>query len=184
MKELHEGQKRKNTGVPYYTHPLRILELMEESPFFFSDDDKCAALLHDIKEDSPGFSWDDLVKRYGRNVAGTVAMLSKSKIGETNPDVYFTMLSLAHPRVLAIKLFDRLHNTMDFNIASSPEWLEKYAYETIELVCPLIQIMVARGKGISGGFYDLGVWIEERLQRNIHGMLTRAADIRAHRTDA
>ena len=184
MKTLHEGQERKNSKAPYYTHPLRILELMEESPFFFTDDDKCAALLHDVKEDSPNFSWDEIVTRYGRNVAGSVALLSKSKIGERSPEVYFTMLSLAHPRVVAIKLIDRLHNTMDFNIVGDPDWLLKYATETIELVCPLIQIMVSRGKGVSGGFYDLGVWIEDRLQRNIHGMITRAAELRMLDTPA
>jgi len=166
------------SNTPYYIHPLGVLELMEESPFFFTDSDKCAALLHDVKEDSPGFSWPELVRRYGRNVAGAVALLSKSKLGETDPDVYFTMLSLAHPRVIAIKLMDRIQNTSDFNIANDPDWLEKYAAETVELVCPLIQVMVSRGKSVAGGFYELGVWIEELIQSNIQGMRTRALELR------
>lgn len=179
MKDLHTGQVRKMSNTPYYIHPLGVLELMEESPFFFTDDDKCAALLHDVKEDAPNFSWAELVKRYGRDVAGAVALLSKSKIGETNPDVYFTMLGLAHSRVIAIKLMDRIQNTSDFNICNNPDWLEKYATETIELVCPLIEIMVSRGKNVSGGFYELGVWLETRLQANIQGMRTRVLELRS-----
>ena len=178
MKELHEGQERRNSKAPYFHHPLRVLELMEESPFFFTDGDKCAAILHDVKEDSPKFSWAELVERFGRSVAGAIALLSKPHLGETNPDVYFSMLTLAHPRVIAIKLIDRVQNTEDYNLNTSPEWLEKYADETVELVIPLIQTMVSRGRSVAGGFYELGVWIEERLQNNVHGMRARAMELR------
>ena len=184
MKELHEGQVRKLSKTPYYTHPLGVLGLMEQCPFFFTDDDKCSALLHDIKEDSPLFSWEELVRRYGKNVAGAVASLSKTKLGETNPEVYFSMLSLSHPRVIAIKLMDRLQNTSDFDIAVDPEWLEKYVEETVELVWPLIQVLPSRGRSVAGGFYELGVWIEERLQSNVQGMTARAEELRRHQREA
>ena len=80
MKKHHEGQVRKVNGAPYYTHPLGVLVLMEESPFFFPDRDKMAALLHDIREDSEDFSWDELVARWGHYVAGAVCLLSKGKL--------------------------------------------------------------------------------------------------------
>ena len=178
MKTLHKGQVRRMTQSPYWVHPLGVLQMMEESPFFFTEDDKCAALLHDIKEDSPGFSWSAVVERYGHNVAGANALLSKSKIGETAPEVYFTMLRLTHPKVIAIKLLDRLQNTSDYNLCNDAKWLEKYATETVELVWPLIPIMVARGSSaISGGFYELAVWIEERMQENVNGMRARAKEL-------
>jgi (p)ppGpp synthase/HD superfamily hydrolase len=179
MKALHKGQTRRMTGTPYWVHPLGVLQLMEESPFFFTEDDKCAALLHDIKEDSPGFSWDNVVATYGLGVAGAIAILSKSKIGETAPEVYFTMLRLTHPKVIAIKLLDRLQNTSDYNLCNDPKWLERYAKETVELVWPLIPIMVARGSAVSGGFYELGVKIEEQMQENVNGMQARAKELRA-----
>ena len=178
MKRMHEGQVRRNANTPYWTHPLRVLELMEEAPFFFATRDKCAGLLHDVKEDSPLFSWEEIVAKFGPWVAGTVALLSKTKIGETRPDVYFAMLQHAHPSIMAIKLFDRISNTEDFNIISDSMWLEKYTTDTIELVMPLVQIMVARGSIISPlGYYELGCWIEDRLQRNVHGMIARQREL-------
>lgn len=179
MKEMHEGQIRRITNSPYYIHPLQVLDLLEESPFFFATRDKCAALLHDIKEDSPKFSWNEVVKRFGHYVAGAVAMLSKTKLGEQEPEVYFAMLQHAHPNIIAIKLMDRITNTSEFNIMTDAAWLEKYSNETIQLVLPLVQIMVARGSIISPqGYYELGVWIEERLQQNLHGMQARIRELR------
>lgn len=179
MRKHHEGQTRKVTGLPYYIHPLGVLELMEEAPFFFPTRDKLAALLHDIREDSPGFDWDDVVRRWGQYVAGAVCLLSKGKLGEQFPAVYFNMLRLAHPNVIAVKLLDRLQNTMDYNAMSDAPWLLKYSEETVELVCPLIQIMVVNGANISGGYFALGVWIEDRLQANLHGMRARAFELKA-----
>ena len=177
MKAHHNGQIRKVTGAPYYTHPLGVLELMEESPFFFPTRDKMAALLHDIKEDSPGFSWTDMRRRWGNYVAGAVCLLSKGKLGETNNEIYFNMLRLAHPNVLAIKLLDRVQNTSDYNAIFNPAWLKKYTEETVEHVLPLIQIMVTNGSRLSGGYYQLGVEIEDHLQNNLHGMRARIYEL-------
>ena len=178
MKVMHEGQVRRLTKSPYYIHPLRVLEMMEEAPFFFATRDKCAALLHDVKEDSPKFSWDDMVKKFGHHVAGAVAMLSKTKLGEERPDVYFAMLRWAQPVIIAIKLFDRIDNTSEYNIMSDPNWLEKYYTETVCQVLPLVQIMEARGALLTPGFHELAVWLDDQLQHNLHGMETRIRELR------
>jgi (p)ppGpp synthase/HD superfamily hydrolase len=179
MKKMHEGQVRKVTNAPYYVHPLTVLGLMEEAPFFFAVRDKQAALLHDIQEDSPLFSWDEIVFKFGHYVAGAVALLSKTKLGTGSPAIYFSMLQHANPNIIAIKLLDRLANTSDYNIIRDVVWLEKYLDETIQLVLPLVQIMVARGSMISPqGYYELGTWIDDRLQSNLHGMQTRTRELR------
>lgn len=179
MKKMHADQFRRGNNAPFYTHPLRVLELLEEAPFFFSARDKCAALLHDVKEDSPLFSWEEIVERFSPWVAGVVALLSKAKLGETQPEVYFNMLRHTHPNIIAIKLCDRISNTEDYNIIVDPDWLEKYLNETIELVHPLVQLMVARGSLMAPqGYYELGVWLEGRLQHNLHGMETRLRELR------
>lgn len=177
MKHHHEGQIRKVTNAPYYMHPLGVLELMEESPFFFATRDKMAALLHDIREDSPGFSWTEVRRLWGNYVVGAVCLLSKGKLGETNNAIYFMMLRLAHPNIIGIKLLDRIQNTSDYNAISNVPWLKKYLSETTEHVLPLIQIMVANGERVLGGFYELGVWIEDRLQNNLHGMQARIFEL-------
>jgi len=39
--------------------------------------------------------------------------------------------------------------------------------------------MVARGSSTSSqGYYELGVWVEDRLQQNLHGMKARIGDLR------
>ena len=181
MREHHKGQVRKVSQTPYDLHPLGVLELMEESPFFFPERDKIMALLHDIKEDSPDFSWDDLVTQWGAWVAGGVALLSKGKLGEKSPSTYFTMLRMVHPTIIGIKLIDRIYNTSDYNAIKSVKWLRKYREETIEHVLPLIQIMVASGANVGDGYYELGVWIEDKLQANLHGMHARILELEGER---
>lgn len=179
MKKMHHTQVRKITNAPYYIHPLTVLGFMEEAPFFFATRDKQAALLHDIQEDSPLFSWDELVTKFGHYVAGAVALLSKTKLGTGSPAVYFAMLQHASPNIMAIKLLDRLTNTNDYDVIQDAAWLEKYLDETIQLVLPLIQIMVARGSMISPqGYYELGCWIDDRMQANLHGMQTRIRELK------
>lgn len=39
--------------------------------------------------------------------------------------------------------------------------------------------MVINGANISGGYFTLGTWIEDRLMANLHGMRTRAYELRA-----
>lgn len=181
MMKMHEGQIRRVTKAPYYIHLLTVLGYMEEAPFFFSVRDKQAALLHDLQEDSPCFSWAELVARFGLYVAGAVAMLSKTKLGTGSPAVYFAMLQHSSPNIMAIKLMDRMANTSDYEIITDIEWLKKYLEETVQLVCPLTQIMVSRGAMISRqGYYELGCWIDERLQSNLHGMQSRIMDLEEH----
>lgn len=179
MMRMHEGQVRRVTNAPYYIHPLTVLGYMEEAPFFFALRDKQAALLHDLQEDSPLFSWDDVVSKFGLYVAGSVAMLSKTKLGTGSPAVYFAMLQHATPNMMAIKLLDRVANTSDYAIIKDVAWLEKYLEETIQLILPLIQIMVARGAMLSRqGYYELGCWIDARLQDNLAGMQTRIRELK------
>jgi len=178
MKKMHDGQTRRITKAPYYIHLLTVLGFMEEAPFFFALRDKQAALLHDLQEDSPLFSWDEVVEKFGLYVAGAVAMLSKTKLGTGSPAVYFAMLQHASPNVIAIKLLDRLANTSDYDIITDAEWLKKYLEETVQLVLPLVHHMVARGAMISAqGYYELGCWIDDRLQSNLHGMQARIMEL-------
>ena len=50
--ELHEGQVRKGTGVPYLAHPLGVASLVLEAGG--AEDEAIAGLLHDAVEDQGG----------------------------------------------------------------------------------------------------------------------------------
>lgn len=68
----HAGQERRGGG-PYIAHPLAVAEAVAEA----TQDEEvlCAALLHDVVEDS-AVSLDDITRLFGRRVAGIVGELT------------------------------------------------------------------------------------------------------------
>ncbi|MGD9531585.1 MAG: bifunctional (p)ppGpp synthetase/guanosine-3',5'-bis(diphosphate) 3'-pyrophosphohydrolase, partial [Pseudonocardia sp.] len=134
----HEGQKRKS-GDPYITHPLAVATILAE--LGMDTTTLVAALLHDTVEDT-GYSLDDLRAEFGDEVAHLVdgvTKLDKVEFGATAEAETIRKMVVAmarDPRVLVIKLSDRLHNmrTMRF---LPPEKQKKKARETLEVMAPL-----------------------------------------------
>jgi len=72
--EAHDGQRRKDDGTPYITHPIAVAELLHDAGF--DDEVIAAALLHDVVEDTemgPG----EIAERFGERVAELVEALSE-----------------------------------------------------------------------------------------------------------
>ena len=69
--ELHRGQLRKDSGIPYITHVLGVAWLVGE---FGGDEEQIiAALLHDGPEDQGGqATLKEIRRRFGDRVADTV----------------------------------------------------------------------------------------------------------------
>ena len=134
----HEGQKRKS-GDPYITHPLAVSTILAE--LGMDTITLVAALLHDTVEDT-GYSLEQLRADFGEEVAHLVdgvTKLDKVELGNAAEAETIRKMVVAmarDPRVLVIKLSDRLHNmrTMRF---LSPEKQEKKARETLEVLAPL-----------------------------------------------
>ena len=134
----HEGQKRKS-GDPYITHPLAVATILAE--LGMDTITLVAALLHDTVEDT-GYSLEQLRADFGEEVAHLVdgvTKLDKVELGNAAEAETIRKMVVAmarDPRVLVIKLSDRLHNmrTMRF---LSPEKQEKKARETLEVLAPL-----------------------------------------------
>ncbi|WP_226370384.1 RelA/SpoT family protein [Pseudonocardia oceani] len=134
----HEGQKRKS-GDPYITHPLAVATILAE--LGMDTTTLVAALLHDTVEDT-GYSLDDLRTEFGDEVAHLVdgvTKLDKVEFGNAAEAETIRKMIVAmarDPRVLVIKLSDRLHNmrTMRF---LPPEKQAKKARETLEVFAPL-----------------------------------------------
>ncbi len=136
--EKHEGQKRKS-GDPYITHPLAVATILAE--LGMDTTTLVAALLHDTVEDTD-YSLDRLRAEFGDEVAQLVdgvTKLDKVELGNAAEAETIRKMIVAmarDPRVLVIKLSDRLHNmrTMRF---LSPEKQAKKARETLEVLAPL-----------------------------------------------
>ncbi|MEO6087870.1 MAG: bifunctional (p)ppGpp synthetase/guanosine-3',5'-bis(diphosphate) 3'-pyrophosphohydrolase [Umezawaea sp.] len=136
--EKHRPQRRKS-GDPYITHPLAVATILGE--LGMDTTTLVAALLHDTVEDTD-YSLEALREDFGDEVARLVdgvTKLDKVKLGAAAEAETIRKMVIAmakDPRVLVIKLADRLHNmrTMRF---LPPEKQARKARETLEVLAPL-----------------------------------------------
>ncbi|RDI21746.1 GTP pyrophosphokinase [Rhodococcus sp. AG1013] len=136
--QRHATQFRKS-GDPYITHPLAVANILAE--LGMDTTTLVAALLHDTVEDT-GYSLEELTAEFGEEVAHLVdgvtkldkVVLGSAAEGETIRKMIIAMAR--DPRVLVIKVADRLHNmrTMRF---LPPEKQARKARETLEVIAPL-----------------------------------------------
>lgn len=137
-KEKHGNQCRMS-GEPYIIHPMNVAYILTNLEM--DDETICAALLHDVVEDTE-LTNEDLVKEFGETIAQMVAGVTKlgtirfTSIEEKQAENYRKMfLAMGKDiRVVLIKLADRLHNmrtlkflTRERQIANSRETMDLYA---------------------------------------------------------
>jgi len=138
--KAHDGQTR-SSGKPYITHPLAVAYTLLE--LGMDTDTICAALLHDVVEDTDA-TLDDLKKRFGQDVALLVDGVTKlSKIPTSTKEeqqaenIRKILLAMSQDiRVMIIKLSDRLHNMRTLKYRP----LEKQrntALETMNIYAPI-----------------------------------------------
>ena len=119
---LHEGVFRKS-GEPYITHPLAVATIAAE--IGMDTTTIVAALLHDTVEDTD-YSLDDLTRDFGPEVARLVdgvTKLDKVALGSAAEAETIRKMIVAmatDPRVLVIKVSDRLHNICLLYTSPSP----------------------------------------------------------------
>ncbi|MDT0390084.1 GTP pyrophosphokinase [Streptomyces sp. NPDC058947] len=134
----HRGQKRKS-GDPYITHPLAVTTILAE--LGMDPATLMAGLLHDTVEDTE-YGLEDLRRDFGDVVTllvDGVTKLDKVKFGEAAQAETVRKMVVAmakDPRVLVIKLADRLHNMRTMRYLKR-EKQEKKARETLEIYAPL-----------------------------------------------
>jgi len=134
----HRGQLRKS-GDPYITHPLAVAAILAE--LGMDTTTLVAALLHDTVEDT-GLTLDQIDEEFGKEVTHLVdgvTKLDKVKYGAAAEAETIRKMVVAmarDPRVLVIKLADRLHNMRTLRFLP-PEKQERKARETLEVLAPL-----------------------------------------------
>lgn len=142
--EAHKTMRRK-TGEPYILHPIAVAKICAEEIGLGVRSTICA-LLHDTVEDTD-LTLDDIRLEFGEEITRIVDGLTKianvidvnaSKQAENFKKILLTLTD--DPRVILIKLSDRLHNmrTMD---AMKREKQLKISSETIFIYAPLAHRM-------------------------------------------
>ncbi len=110
----HQHQKRKDNQTPYVSHVFRVC-LVVRHTFGFDDPRMlAAALLHDTIEDT-ATDCDDILSRFGEDVATWVAALTKDMRlpHDAREDAYAKGLAAADWQVKALKLADLYDNLGD-----------------------------------------------------------------------
>lgn len=146
--EAHGGQQRQS-GEPYISHPLAVAEILVG--LGMDSDCICAALLHDVVEDTD-ITLEVLQKKFGHDVALMVDGVTKikklsfaSKEDKQSENIRKMLLAMSEDiRVIIIKLADRLHNirTLQFK---SPDKQRLIALETMEIYAPIAHRLGIRG---------------------------------------
>lgn len=161
--KAHKGQIRAS-GEPYLHHPLSVAYMLAEWGSDFTT--VIAGLLHDVIEDA-SVTREELEKLFGRDVAFIVdalTKLAKVKIPDIEGKGFSSterqvasilklfLSSLDEPRILKVKLADRLHNMQTLQYLP-PEKRKRIAEETLTIYVPVAHMM-GMGK-IKGDLEDL-----------------------------
>lgn len=142
--EAHKTMRRKS-GEPYILHPLAVAMICVEEIGLGVRSTICA-LLHDTVEDTD-ITLEDVEREFGTEIAKIVDGLTKiSSVIDTNTSQQAEnfkkiLLTLTDdPRVILIKLADRLHNMRTLDFMKREKQL-KIASETVWVYAPLAHRM-------------------------------------------
>jgi GTP diphosphokinase / guanosine-3',5'-bis(diphosphate) 3'-diphosphatase len=131
----------RQSGEAYISHPLAVAQILAE--IGLDDITLAAALLHDVVEDT-GITIEEVTRDFGPVVASIVDGVTKlerisfeTKEAQQAASMRKMLLAMANdPRVIYIKLADRLHNMR--TIAAMAEHKQKRtAQETLDIYAPL-----------------------------------------------
>jgi guanosine-3',5'-bis(diphosphate) 3'-pyrophosphohydrolase len=138
----HLGVVRKS-GEPYIIHPIAVAEILGRMRL--DTESLVAALLHDVIEDTD-VSKDEIIQKFGQIVADLVDGLTKLTVSNNKNDNKAATLrkiliaTLNDPRVIVIKLADRLHN-MSTLFALKPNRRQEIAAETLNIFVPIARLV-------------------------------------------
>lgn len=153
--EAHKTMRRKS-GEPYILHPLAVAKICVEEIGLGIRSTICA-LLHDTVEDTD-ITLEDVKREFGIEIAKIVDGLTKistvmdansSQQAENFKKILLTLTD--DPRVILIKLADRLHNMRTLDSMKTEKQL-KVSSETIYVYAPLAHRM---------GLYNIKTELED-----------------------
>lgn len=138
--DAHDGVVRKS-GEFYIFHPLEVAHTL--AGMHMDADTVCAALLHDVIEDTD-YTKQDIADQFGPVVADLVDGVTKLAGGEftsrqeANAASFHKMITAMTQdfRVVLIKLADRLHNVKTLGVRGK-EAKRRIAQETLDIHVPL-----------------------------------------------
>jgi guanosine-3',5'-bis(diphosphate) 3'-pyrophosphohydrolase len=152
----HHGDQRRPTGVPYLEHLLEALEVLVRGAGVTDTGILCAAVLHDVVEDTDA-TVDDVRAVFGPRIAELVGWLTIPEPGPGQDKAavkldYLRGLRHAPRDAILVKLADRASNAQ--TLRNLPEARRRAYYaQTVEYIVPL-----AAAEPWFAGWY--AAWVE------------------------
>lgn len=130
--KAHGDQRRRYSGEFYVAHLIEVHRLVEQAGG--TEDMQCAALLHDVVEDTPCTAIV-IEFSFGENVAQMVLSLSDLETGNraTRKAASCARLGAASAEVQTIKLADLISNSRSI-IERDPDFARTYLKEKVALL--------------------------------------------------
>jgi len=109
--KMHDGQLRKNSGLPYITHPIAVADVFRGIHNYYCDICRIVAILHDTIEDTI-LTLDELDKKYApnRDIINALRAITKTE-GQTYLD--FILQVKENEIATCVKIEDIKHNLSD-----------------------------------------------------------------------
>ena len=136
----HHGDQRRPGGALYIEHPLEALEVLVRGAGVTDPDILCAAVLHDVVEDTSG-TLEDISAAFGPRVAELVGWVTIPEPGPGQDrasvkEEYLRGLRRAPHDAILIKLADRASNAQTLRNLPVARRGPYYA-QTVEHIVPL-----------------------------------------------
>src|SRR5579859_5633084 len=138
--DAHHGDQRRPTGAPYREHLLEALEVLVRGAGVTDPEILCAAVLHDVVEDTDR-TLDDVRAAFGPRVAELVGWVTIPEPGPGQDraavkEEYLRGLRAAPRDARLVKLADRVSNDQSLQNLPVARGRAYYA-QTVEHVIPL-----------------------------------------------
>jgi len=145
--KAHRGQVRDGESpLPYITHPVDVLANLRYVGGVTDSDMLCAAILHDVVEESR-VTLEEIESRFGKRVRGLVEELTrreptaseiegmtKDQIWELRANMLLDEIEKMSPTAQAIKLADRLSNIKEAERVKLGKKLKRYREQTVKIL--------------------------------------------------
>lgn len=138
----YHGDQRRPTGAPYLEHLLETLEVLVRGAGVTDPGVLCAAVLHDVVEDTP-CTVDDVRLAFGDRVADIVRWVTKPEPADgadrkAAKESYLESLRHAPDDAVLVKLADRASNVQTLRNLGQARQREYYA-QTVRYIIPLAE---------------------------------------------
>ena len=138
--ERFHGDQKRPTGAPYVEHLLEALEILVRGAGVTDPDVLCAAVLHDVVEDTP-CTVAGVREAFGDRVADMVAWVTKPDAADgadkkAVKEAYLQRLAGAPDDAILVKLADRASNVQTLRNLSRPKQRAYFA-QTRTYILPL-----------------------------------------------